>query len=135
VASGESSEENFNEFSDEENNKALEACKSPQKIRGYYVLVAFPTEKNDKKNYMCVVQDLFEGNEEAEVVGMVCCNKEKTTFKLKEDDVSIIKLSQIIKKMDFLKMEIAGERLRYEFSETVDVYEYPVYQVPTEVPT
>lgn len=62
---------------------------------GDYVLVAFPCEKNSCKNYMCVVQELID-NTDAEVVGMICCNEEKTQFKLNEKDVSVIKLTQII---------------------------------------
>lgn len=45
----------------------------------------------------------------------------KTCFRLNENDVSMINLSQIKQKLEFPNIVSAGDRLKYEFKNTVDV--------------
>lgn len=105
------------------NNKAIE-CQTRKELQvqleqgisikqGDYVLVAFPG-KTDLKNYVCVVQELLS-NSEVEVVGMICCNKEKTTFKLNHNDVSTINISQVVNKLAFPNLITTGRRHKYVY--------------------
>lgn len=69
---------------------------------------------------MCVIQEVCD-NDEIEVVALKACNETKTSFKLDENDVSIIKVSQVKEKLEFPGISCAGDRLKYEFSKKLDV--------------
>lgn len=83
-----------------------------------YIIAKFPGKKREHK-YVCVIQELLP-NDEAEVVGLKKCEDERS-FKLNESDVSTIHLNQILEKLNFPKMTIAGDRLRYQFDKELNV--------------
>lgn len=102
-----------------ENESDSEDTKLPAYKEGDYILVRFPGKKREHK-YACIVQKIFE-NSEAEVVGMNYCDESKTIFKTNDMDVSVIKYEQILKKLPQPEIIISGERLKYQFRESIGV--------------
>ncbi|KAG5886952.1 hypothetical protein JTB14_011908 [Gonioctena quinquepunctata] len=83
-----------------------------------YVVVKFPGHKREHI-YVCIIQELLPNNE-AEVVGLKQCSDEKS-FVSNEKDVSVIHFNQIIERLNFPKMIIAGDRLKYQFDKDLKV--------------
>ncbi|KAJ8909255.1 hypothetical protein NQ315_010869 [Exocentrus adspersus] len=75
--------------------------------------------KKRDHTYVGVIQELLADNE-AEVVGLKQCSDSKQ-FQLNENDVCTIKINQILKKLQFPKMVLSGDRLKYQFSEELNV--------------
>lgn len=86
---------------------------------GEYILVKFPGSVKDYK-YVCIIQKVFD-NSEAEVLGMNCCDENKTIVKPNDKDISFIKFNQILQKLPNPKIIIAGERLKCQFLSPIDV--------------
>ncbi|CAH0560707.1 unnamed protein product [Brassicogethes aeneus] len=105
--------------SEEDNDKEPEEERVNDYKEGEYILVKFPGSIKDYK-YVCIIQKVFE-NSEVEVLGMNCCDENKTIFKPNDKDISFIKLNQILKKLPNPKIIIAGERLKYQFLTPIEV--------------
>lgn len=87
---------------------------------GDYILVGFPG-KNRILHFVCVIQVVLE-NDELEVVGLKKCNdSNKNVFILNDADVSTIETTQIVHKLSFPNMQVAGDRIKYEFKEDLRV--------------
>lgn len=113
----EDEEQNSESNSEKEDNKRHSSTHLYKE--GDYIIVSFPGKKKDYK-YVCVIQEVCD-NDEIEVVALKACNETKTSFKLDENDVSIIKVSQVKEKLEFPCIICAGDRLKYEFSKKLDV--------------
>lgn len=64
-----------------------------QKTTGDYLVAAFPTAKDKRYNYGCVVQNYFN-TEKIEVLALKLCYSENTIFKTIEENISVISSSQ-----------------------------------------
>lgn len=102
------------EFDEEPNEETVNGYKE-----GEYILAKFPGSVKEYK-YVCIIQKVLK-NSEAEVLGMNCCDENKTIFKPNDKDISFIKFDQILRKLSNPKIIIAGERLKYQFLTPIEV--------------
>ncbi|KAG5860724.1 hypothetical protein JTB14_027700 [Gonioctena quinquepunctata] len=109
---------------DEQNDSDLEnICRETEQDFAFkvgdFVLVYFP-EKKKSHLYVCIIQQNLNYIEN-EVIALNYCNETKTIFRLNERDVSVINTSQIIEKLESPKIVSLGDRIRYEFSSSLNV--------------
>lgn len=115
-SSGSSDEMQYNKMDKYGDEEELVDIRSQDTVfkESDYVLVEFPGKKRHHR-YVCVIQKVFS-NSEAEVVALKKC-EDTEFFRLNENDISVICLTQIIKKLMFPDMVISGDRLKYKFKE------------------
>lgn len=71
--------------------------------------------------YICIVQKIYSQND-IEVVSLKSIN-EKSSFKLVENDISTIKFKDILEKLPQPKLHNVGDRIKYDFSKDIDIFE------------
>ncbi|KAG5871378.1 hypothetical protein JTB14_027415 [Gonioctena quinquepunctata] len=92
---------------------------------GDYVLVKFfgGKRKTTQYRYVCVVQNVLHKENEIEVMSMKVSNTEKDVFRVDESDVSLVEMSATIGKLPSPEILVIGDRVKYQFSKPVDVFE------------
>lgn len=109
------SDENFSDHSENE-TLGNEAETNPIRgtAKGDFYLVSFPGKKLVHK-YVCCVQNIINANE-LEVQAFSPIEGDKTTFKIIEDDISVVTQAQLICKLEQPQIIGSGKRIRYRFS-------------------
>ncbi|KAG5876654.1 hypothetical protein JTB14_029386 [Gonioctena quinquepunctata] len=92
---------------------------------GDYVLVKFfgGKRKTTQYRYVCVVQNVLHKENEIKVMSMKVSNSEKDVFRVDESDVSLVEMSATIGKLPSPEILVIGDRVKYQFSKPVDVFE------------
>ncbi|KAG5869645.1 hypothetical protein JTB14_003582 [Gonioctena quinquepunctata] len=92
---------------------------------GDYVLVKFfgGKRKTTQYRYVCVVQNVLHKENEIKVMSMKVSNTEKDVFRVDESDVSLVEMSATIGKLPSPEILVIGDRVKYQFSKPVDVFE------------
>ncbi|KAG5862162.1 hypothetical protein JTB14_029290 [Gonioctena quinquepunctata] len=92
---------------------------------GDYVLVKFFGGKRTttQYRYVCVVQNVLHKENEIKVMSMKVSNTEKDVFRVDESDVSLVEMSATIGKLPSPEILVIGDRVKYQFSKPVDVFE------------
>lgn len=97
-------------------------------IKGYkigdFLLVRFlgGNRKTTQYRYVCVVQNIFNESE-IEVTSLKCLHENKMIYKMVDNDVSVIKEEDILQKLPEPQVQNVGDRLKYVFPKSVNVYE------------
>lgn len=92
---------------------------------GKFILVQF---KGGKRNttvfkYVCLIEAVDEKLMEIKVTGLKSWDATKMLFNIVETDISYITMDQIIGMLPDPGLQMKGERILYNFSSTVPVYE------------
>lgn len=92
---------------------------------GDYLLIKFlgGRRQTTQYRYVCIVQALYDDDNEIEVMSLKVLNKDKTMFRLDEDDISTVNKTAVLGKLPVPEMLTSGDRIKYKFFKSVDVYE------------
>lgn len=107
--------------SEEEGNEKEEGINEDRGVwkEGDFVLVNFPGKKNISYNYVCFIQKVL--NDEIQVIALKNCDESCMVFRTDEDDVSVVVISQILKKLDDPNITGTEGRIRYQFLHSISV--------------
>lgn len=86
------------------------------------ILVKFLSGRRKTVNfkYVCVIQSVLNGSE-YEVMALKSMNTHKFVFSPRNDDISVVTMSDIIAVLPDPCLVQSGDRIRYHFNFSVDV--------------
>lgn len=92
---------------------------------GTFILAKFKGVKRTttEYRYVCTVLEPPDEDGEVKVLGLRCQGPAKTEFVISEEDISFIPIEEIISILPTPFLKMRGERPRYIFSGSVDVFE------------
>ena len=90
---------------------------------GDFVLVRI-LHKDTEYRYVAMCTGIEEDNEEQVIFCKICDNTGKN-FRIDDNDVSFISWGQIIEKIPTSNLKMKGQRIYYEFHQSINVFEKP----------
>ena len=90
---------------------------------GDFVLVRI-LHKDTEYRYVAMCTGIEEDNEEQVIFCKICDNTGKN-FRIDDNDVSFISWGQIIEKIPTPNLKMKGQRIYYEFHQSINVFEKP----------
>lgn len=95
--------------------------------KGKFAIVQFKGGKRLTSiyKYLCLIDDVDDEDGECRVVSLKCLNDSKKIFSLLETDVSDVKFEQIIGITPDPTISLKGERIYYQFSKPLEIFEIP----------